>query len=97
MAKSTTTAAAAKDPAATGEAGAPQSFESALAELEKLVARMEAGNLALDQSLASHKRGLELARYCQDLLSRAEQQVKVLEDDMLRVMPAAAGGDRDED
>ena len=39
-------------------------FEQALAELEKIVARMESGELSLEQSLATHKRGLELARFC---------------------------------
>ena len=37
-------------------------FERALAELEKIVARMESGELSLEQALATHKRGLELAR-----------------------------------
>jgi exodeoxyribonuclease VII small subunit len=39
------------------------SFEKALAELEKIVARMESGDLSLEQALAAHKRGLELARF----------------------------------
>jgi len=43
----------------------PESFEAALAELEKIVASMESGKLTLEQSLAAHKRGLELAQYCQ--------------------------------
>ena len=43
-------------------------FEQALAELEKIVARMESGELSLEQSLATHKRGLELARFCQQKL-----------------------------
>ena len=33
------------------------SFEKALAELEKIVARMESGELSLEDSLATHKRG----------------------------------------
>ena len=40
-------------------------FEQALAELEKIVARMESGDLSLEESLGTHKRGLELARFCQ--------------------------------
>jgi exodeoxyribonuclease VII small subunit len=63
---------------------APVSFESALAELEKLVAGMETGNLTLEQSLAAHKRGLELTRFCQQTLANAQQQVKVLEEETLR-------------
>ena len=57
------------------------SFEGALAELEKIVARMEGGELSLEEALAVHRRGLELARFCQQKLEAAQQQVKVLEGD----------------
>ena len=72
-------------------------FEKALAELEKIVARMESGELSLEEALATHKRGLELARLCQQKLEAAQQQVKVLEGDILkpleRVEKAGADGD----
>jgi exodeoxyribonuclease VII small subunit len=71
------------------EAGA-LTFEKALAELEKIVARMEAGELSLEQSLATHKRGLELARFCQQQLEAAQQQVKVLEGEILKPLASAA-------
>lgn len=67
----------------------PASFEAALAELEKIVASMESGKLTLEQSLAAHQRGLELAQYCQSVLARAQQQVKVLEDNTLKNFPGA--------
>jgi exodeoxyribonuclease VII small subunit len=70
-----------------GRADAPESFESALKELESLVAGLEGGNLTLEQSLAAHKRGLELARYCQSTLAQAQQQVRVLEDEALKAFP----------
>src|SRR6266481_9332083 len=68
------------------EAGSPSKldFEQALAELEKIVARMESGELSLEQALATHKRGLELARFCQQKLEAAQQQVKVLEGEVLK-------------
>jgi exodeoxyribonuclease VII small subunit len=68
------------------EAGEPAklNFEQALAELEKIVARMESGELSLEQALATHKRGLELARFCQQKLEAAQQQVKVLEGEVLK-------------
>ena len=66
------------------------SFEKALAELEKIVARMESGELSLEQALASHKRGLELAKYCQKQLEAAQQQVQVLEGEVLKPLAAAA-------
>jgi exodeoxyribonuclease VII small subunit len=59
-------------------------FEKALAELEKIVARMESGELSLEDALATHKRGLELARFCQQKLEAAQQQIKVLEGDVLK-------------
>jgi exodeoxyribonuclease VII small subunit len=65
------------------------SFEKALAELEKIVARMESGELSLEQALATHQRGLELARFCQQKLEAAQQQVKVLEGEVLKPLAAA--------
>jgi exodeoxyribonuclease VII small subunit len=59
-------------------------IEKALAELEKIVARMESGELSLEDALATHKRGLELARFCQQKLEAAQQQIKVLEGDVLK-------------
>ena len=66
------------------------SFEKALAELEKIVARMESGELSLEQALATHKRGLELARFCQQRLEAAQQQVKVLEGEVLKPLELRA-------
>ena len=62
----------------------PQSLEAALAELEKIVSSMEAGQMSLERSLAAYKRGAELLKYCQAALQDAQQQVKVLEDGILR-------------
>lgn len=72
-------------------------FEKALAELEKIVARMESEDLSLEQALATHKRGLELARFCQQQLEAAQQQVKVLEGDVLKPLATAAEPDPRED
>jgi exodeoxyribonuclease VII small subunit len=71
----------------------PPSFEAALAELEKVVASMESGALSLEQSLAAHKRGLELAQHCQTVLAQAQQQVRVLEESTLKVFPGAQAED----
>ena len=61
-----------------------QTFESALEELEKLVADLEGGKLPLADSLAAYKRGAELLKYAQGELALVEQQVKVLEGDVLK-------------
>jgi exodeoxyribonuclease VII small subunit len=77
-----------------GDRPLPQDFETALAELEALVAAMEGGSLPLEQSLAAYRRGVELTQICQDRLSQAEQQVKVLEGGLLRPMdPRALDGE----
>jgi exodeoxyribonuclease VII small subunit len=59
-------------------------FESALAELEQIVSSMEAGQMPLEQSLSAYKRGAELLKYCQTALQDAQQQVKILEDNVLK-------------
>jgi len=68
--------------------GNEMSFERALAELEKLVAQMEGGKLSLEQALEAHQRGLALARFCQERLDAAQQQVKVLEGEVLKKLAA---------
>lgn len=65
-------------------AASPASFEEAMEELEQLVARMEAGELPLEASVAAYKRGSELVRYCAAQLDRVDSQVKVLEGEMLK-------------
>ena len=72
------------------------SFEQALGELEKIVSRMESGELSLEQALASHKRGLELARLCQQRIENAQQQVKILEGEVLKPLSAAVERESDE-
>lgn len=57
----------------------PQTFEQALAEIEGIVAAMEAGQLPLEQSLAAYRRGAELLQFCHAQIQDAQQQVKVLE------------------
>lgn len=64
----------------------PATFEAAMTELEGIVSRMESSELSLEDSLSAHRRGLELAHYCQDTLARAQQQVKVLENGMLKTL-----------
>lgn len=55
-------------------------FEKSLDELEQLVARMEHGDLSLDDSLMSFERGIALYRNCQSALEQAELRVRLLLD-----------------
>lgn len=56
-------------------------FEAALAELEKLVEKMEGGGQSLEEALQSFQRGIELTRTCQQGLKAAEQRVDKLLND----------------
>ena len=65
-------------PTPAAESPTPADFETALRELEALVATMEAGQLSLEQSLAAYRRGAELMQYCQKTLNEAQTQVRIL-------------------
>ena len=86
-----------QSPTPEPRAGGELTFEKALAEPETIVAQMEGGGLGLEQALATHKRGLELVRFCQQRLDAAQQQVKVLEGDILKPLAPSdtQAGERD--
>ncbi|HOB95033.1 MAG TPA: exodeoxyribonuclease VII small subunit [Aquabacterium sp.] len=75
------TAPPATDPPSA--AAAPR-YEEALAELERLVGAMEAGQLPLDALLDNYRRGAELLELCRSRLQAVEQQVQVLEEGQLK-------------
>jgi exodeoxyribonuclease VII small subunit len=56
----------------------PVDFETAMRDLEEIVARLEQGDLALEESLAAFERGVMLTRTCQVALKEAEQKVEIL-------------------
>jgi exodeoxyribonuclease VII small subunit len=56
--------------------GKSPSFEQALARLEKIVEKLDDGNLPLDEAIALFKEGTGLAKICRDKLAEAEVQVK---------------------
>lgn len=62
------------------EPSAVADFETSMAALEELVARMEAGGMSLEDSLAAYERGVGLYRRCQSALEQAELRVRALDD-----------------
>ena len=64
------------EPDAATEAGLP--FEEALSHLERVVDRLEQGDLELEESLAAFEEGVRLSKRCVALLDTAEQRVEIL-------------------
>ena len=62
------------DPTVSAEI-AVMSFEDALAELEQIVRRLEAGQVKLDDAIQSYERGAQLKRHCEQKLTEAQQRV----------------------
>jgi len=54
---------------------AAMSFEDALAELEQIVRRLEAGQVKLDQAIQCYERGAQLKQHCERKLNEAQQRV----------------------
>lgn len=52
------------------------SFEDALAELEQIVRRLEAGQVKLDEAILSYERGAQLKQHCERKLNQAQQRVE---------------------
>ncbi len=53
-------------------------FEKSLQQLEKIVGKMESGELGLEESLKQFESGIKLAKSCQDTLANAELRVEQL-------------------
>lgn len=60
------------------------SFEDAISELEGIVEQMERGEMSLQDSLQAYQRGAALVTRCRGALDSVSQQVKVLEDNLLK-------------
>ena len=57
-------------------------FQKQLDELERIVSRMEQGELSLEKSINEFEQGMKLANQCQKTLQEAELRVKVLMSDL---------------
>ena len=71
-------------------------FEDALERLERIVDQLEAGNLALEDSLKVFEEGVGLARHCSRYLEDAEKRIELLtrdESGVLRTAPFTVGED----
>lgn len=53
-------------------------FEDALKKLEKVVSKLEEGNIPLEESLKLFEEGIRLSRFCNQKLEEAEKKVEIL-------------------
>ncbi len=60
------------------EAGDPTTFEQALAQLDEIVARLEAGDVGLEEAVRLFERGQALLAICRERLARAQQRIEQL-------------------
>jgi len=56
----------------------PEPFEDALKKLEKIVEKLEHGNLPLEEAMEAFTEGVQLVKYCNQKLDEAENKVQVL-------------------
>lgn len=54
------------------------SFEQAMEQLEKITARLEEGDVPLEEALEEYKRGMELSALCHSKLKKAETELAKL-------------------
>ena len=57
---------------------ANQNFEKSMQELESIVAKLEGGNIELDNALELFEKGISLSKDLRDTLDKAEQKVTKL-------------------
>ena len=55
-----------------------KTFETSLSELEKIVGKLEDGDLPLEDSLVLFEKGIKLSRECRERLVNAERRIEIL-------------------
>ncbi|TSE37989.1 Exodeoxyribonuclease 7 small subunit [Tepidimonas fonticaldi] len=62
----------------------PSTYEAAVQELEALLARLESGQMPLDDLLGAYQRASALLAYCRSRLEAVEQQIRVVDGQQTR-------------
>ena len=71
-------------PAARASDSPALSFEGALEQLETTVARLESGEMPLEEALELFEAGVKLSRQCNETLEAAERRIEILVADRVR-------------
>lgn len=64
-------------------------LEEAMQQLDSIVNKLEAQDIPLEQSLELFEQGIQLNRFCRDILDQMEQKVQLLvnENNQLKIKP----------
>jgi exodeoxyribonuclease VII small subunit len=65
--------------APASDSALPETYEEAVAELEGLLARLESGQLPLEELLGAYQRATALLDFCRGKLDAVEQQIRVVD------------------
>uniref|UniRef100_A0A7C4RTV3 Exodeoxyribonuclease 7 small subunit n=1 Tax=Desulfatirhabdium butyrativorans TaxID=340467 RepID=A0A7C4RTV3_9BACT len=57
---------------------AKMTFETALKQLEEIVAQLESGNLPLEEALKKFEEGTKLSKFCSQKLEETEKRIMML-------------------
>lgn len=74
----------------------PGTFEEALSALEETVRMLESGGLTLDESTDLYERGIRMARFCSERITRAElkiTQIRTAYGEQMRLIDEGPVGD----
>jgi exodeoxyribonuclease VII small subunit len=77
-------------------------FEEALEDLEKVIERLESGELSLEESLAAFEEGVKLVNLCNQKLTEVEKKIELLVKDkegklQLKSLERTAGEDAEDE
>jgi len=53
-------------------------FEQALAQLEKIVAQVEQGDVPLEKTIEKYEQGMKLIQHCRAILEQAEKKIELI-------------------
>ncbi len=56
-------------------------FENKMQELEQIVAKLEKGELSLEESVKAFEDGMKLSKECNDILENTEKRITILLND----------------
>ncbi len=54
------------------------SFEEAVGQLEEIIEKLEEGNLCLNESLSEFQKGINLYKYCNNILNKVDGDIKLI-------------------